>query len=230
MRKTDAIGIGVRRCIGRPAAAAALLLGLAACSSGGPTAATGNQGGGSSFAETFGSSTGAFAQAGGAAGTATFDPADCPPIDIRHGTSTLSVTTVSRDPSAVALRYQGTIGQTARECALAGQSLTIKVGVHGRIIVGPAGGPGRVDVPIRFALVQEGIEPKTIWTRFYNIPVTVGEGQNQVAFTHVEDNLTVPRPDAAALDAYVIYIGFDPLAAAQQPKPRTQPRRPQARS
>ena len=33
---------------------------------------------------------------------------------------------------------------------------------QGRIIIGPAGGPGKVDVPLRIAVVQEGVKPKTI--------------------------------------------------------------------
>ena len=49
--------------------------------------------------------------------------------------------------------------------------MTIKLGVQGRIILGPGGGPGQVDVPLRFALVEEGMQPKTIWTKFYQVPV-----------------------------------------------------------
>ena len=58
-------------------------------------------------------------------------------------------------------RYQVTIGQTARECAALGGVMTMKVGVQGRVLLGPAGGPGQVDIPLRMAVVQEGTNPKT---------------------------------------------------------------------
>ena len=45
-------------------------------------------------------------------------------------------------------RYQVSIGQTARECTPAGGVMTMKVGVQGRILLGPAGGPGQVDIPL----------------------------------------------------------------------------------
>ena len=200
--------------------------GLAGCASDDATATAGGAPTGSpSLAERFAGSAGAFAQNSQPADS--FDPADCPPVEVRHGTSTLSVTAARRDPATAELRYQGTIAQTARECRAAGPTLTIRVGVQGRIILGPAGGPGQMDVPLRFALVQEGPSPKTIWTRFYNVPVVIPDGQSHVNFTHIEEDLTVPKPSADVLSAYVIYIGFDPLAAARQPtRPARKPNAP----
>ena len=40
--------------------------------------------------------------------------------------------------------------------------MTMKVGVEGRVLLGPAGGPGQVDIPLRMAVVQEGPAPKTV--------------------------------------------------------------------
>ena len=52
------------------------------------------------------------------------------------------------------LRYQAGLSQTARECKLNGQTLTMRVGIQGRIILGPAGGPGQIELPIRLAVVK----------------------------------------------------------------------------
>ena len=77
------------------------------------------------------------------AGASTeFDPTDCPPVDIRQGAATFSVNTAATNPSAMALRYQGVVAQTARECRASRHDLTIKVGVQGRVVLGPGGGPG----------------------------------------------------------------------------------------
>jgi hypothetical protein len=148
---------------------------------------------------------------------------DCPVIDVRAGASTYSVNSAGGEPSAMGLRYQGTLGQSARECAFLGATMTVKVGVQGRIVLGPAGVPGPVEVPLRLALVHEGPEPKTVWTKFYKIPVAVQPGQNNVAFTHIEPDLTIPMPPADNLGQYVIYVGFDPLGLKQPPERKPRP-------
>ena len=108
----------------------------------------------------------------------------------------------------------------ARECAVLGATMTIKVGVEGRVILGPNGSPGEVVVPLRYAVVQEGVEPRTIMSKFYRVPVTVPPGQGNVPFTHVEEDLTFPTPSYADLQKYVIYVGFDPQMMEAKKKPR----------
>lgn len=210
---------------GRAAIGGAVVLAalVAGCSSDGTTAQSGSS---RSLSEIFSSKPASYAQAGTSAADSTeFNPTDCPPVDIRQGASTFSVNTAAKNPAESALRYQGTFAQTARSCSRSGPTMTIKLGVQGRIILGPGGGPGQIDVPLRFALVEEGVRPKTVWTKFYKVPVIVGEGQPNVSFTHIEDDLTVPMPDKNTLDAYVLYIGFDPLGAASE-KPKKAPPKP----
>ena len=100
------------------------------------------------------------AQTPGTAGITAAD-IDCPTVEIRPGTSTFAVSTAGAEPSALTMRYQASFGQTARECKLAGNVLTIRVGIEGRVVVGPAGGAGQLEIPIRYAVVQEGPDPKT---------------------------------------------------------------------
>jgi hypothetical protein len=157
-------------------------------------------------------------EASGQAGPMPSADLDCPGIDIRTGAATYSVGPPGvADVNPTTLRYQADIAKTARECSVAAGSMTIKVGVQGRIILGPTGGPGQIDVPMRLAVVQEGVEPRTIWTKFYRVPVTVPPGQTSVPFVQIEENMTFPMPKPAELDAYVIYVGFDPTADKSTP-------------
>ena len=116
--------------------------------------------------------------------------------------------------------------KTARECDVHGDMVTIRVGIQGRVVVGPAGGPGTVTVPLRYALVREGIEPKIIWTKLFVIKSRCPNTQLNIPFTHVEEEMTVPVPPPAELSAYVIYIGFDPdgLKPVEKPKPVARPK------
>jgi hypothetical protein len=106
--------------------------------------------------------------------------------------------------------------------------MTMKVGIEGRVITGPAGGPGTVDVPLRLAVVQEGVNPKTILSKFAREQVTIANAVDRVTFTHIDPEISFPMPQPAAnIDAYVVYVGFDPLGAQQEkkkPAAKTKPR------
>jgi hypothetical protein len=169
----------------------------------------------------FGSSSTANAQA---AATPLADEIECPTVDVRTGASTITVYGQG-EQNSTNVRYQATIGQMARECAVRGTSITMKVGVQGRIILGPAGGAGQLDVPIRIAMVEEGPQPKTIWTKLYQVPVQIPGTAGNVTFVHVENDLTVPRASVTDLESTIVYVGFDQNTPVEKrPRGRTQPR------
>jgi hypothetical protein len=150
---------------------------------------------------------------------------DCPFIDIRQGASTLTIPPPPPDGSneAMALKYQGIFVRAARECAVVAGQMVMKVGVQGRIIVGPAGGPGAVEVPLRIAVVSALTQgSKTVATRLIRIPVTVGNNDG-TDFTHIEEGLSFPLPSSALLASYIVYIGFDPIGAAEEDKMKQRP-------
>ena len=159
---------------------------------------------------------------------------ECPSIEVRSGAATFMIGSKpgEGEPSALDLRYQVTIIRTARECRVTAGVMTMKVGVEGRVITGPAGGPGTVDVPLRLAVVHEGINAKTILSKFTREQVTVANAVDRVTFTHIDPEISFPMPQPAALiDAYVVYVGFDPLGLqpekkkpAAKPKPRVAPK------
>jgi hypothetical protein len=158
---------------------------------------------------------------------------ECPNVEIRQGAGQLSISANPAEPTAMNQRYQLAFGELARECKVAGPMLTMKIGVRGRVILGPAGGPGEVDVPLRFAVVREGVNPTTITTKFHRLPVTIAPGDPHVAFSHVEDDITFPFPRGGEIDSYVVYIGFDPATAQEmdrKKKPAPKPARPVRRN
>ena len=98
---------------------------------------------------------------------------DCPGVDIRTGAGTLAIAAKPQEATANDLRYQLTFIELARQCVVDGTgTVRMRVGVQGRVIVGPAGAPPQVTAPIRYAVVQEGVQPKTIVTKFRRVPVT----------------------------------------------------------
>ena len=179
----------------------------------------------------FSSSSKASNDAPAAAAGPSDDDIDCPEVQVRTGAATLMIGSKPGDsePAALDVRYQGSIIRTARECHVNAGIMTMKVGIEGRIITGPAGGPGTVDVPLRVAVVQEGVNPKTIASKFGRESVVVNEAIDRVTFAHVESDITFPLPTPLGdIDRYVVYVGFDPLAL--QPEKKKPPvRKPAAK-
>jgi hypothetical protein len=129
------------------------------------------------------------------------------------------------DQSATSLRYQIGLSTTARECRLVAPGVVgIKVGLQGRAILGPQGQPGTVDVPIRYAVMYDGVPPRPIVTKLERIQVTIPADGSNVLFSHVVEGLEFPMPKPAELDQYVVYIGFDPVAAQQSDRKHAPPR------
>jgi hypothetical protein len=171
---------------------------------------------------------------GTAAGDANAAATDieCPSVDVRTGAATLMIGSKPSEgaPAALDLRYQGSITRTARECTVNGGVMTMKVGVEGRVITGPAGQPGTVEVPLRIAVVREGVTPKTIVSKLARIPVSVTSAVDRVGFSHIDSEISFPIPQPQAeIDSYVVYVGFDSMAAQPVKKPPAK-RKPAARA
>jgi hypothetical protein len=211
----------------------ALLLLLGAVSLAGCSSLTG--GGSSDEAPSFSSRVASFfsgAKPGvtqPASPTPSAPEVECPGVDIRGGASTLNITGKPGQATAGDLRYQLSFGQTARECQVQSGTMIIKVGVQGRIILGPLGGPGQVDVPVRYAVVREGPEPRTIVTKFKRIPVVVPPEQTHIPFVDIEEGLTFPMPSGTELESYVIYVGFDEIGDRNEKRPAKSTKRPAQR-
>ena len=141
----------------------------------------------------------------------------CPPISIRAGASTYAVAAPGKQAVGNDVRFQVTIGKTARECNLSGAEITARIGIQGRVIAGPAGAPPSVEIPLRIAVVQGGVTEKVIATKAYRTSVEMTE-DGSVPFSFVADDLVYPVPPGATGDNYIFYIGFDPQALGPEPK------------
>ena len=141
----------------------------------------------------------------------------CPPVSIRAGASTYAVAAPGKQPVGNDLRFQATITRTARQCTKTGDQITARIGIQGRVIAGPAGAPSSVEIPLRVAVVEGGVQEKTIATKVYRTTVAMSE-DSSIPFTLVAEDLVYPGPPGATGDSYIFYIGFDPQALKPEPK------------
>ena len=138
----------------------------------------------------------------------TEEEIDCPSVDVPPGTSAI------RNEAGGAVRSQISLGQTARECRSVGNQISIKVGVEGLALLGPAGAPGSFTVPLRI-VVKRG--ETVVATRLYRGSVTIPQNDTQASFIVIEDNIMVPKADGDL----AIEAGFDQGGRAP---PRRRPR------
>lgn len=128
----------------------------------------------------------------------------CPSLRIRAGTETLRLFKPGSDKSNDDnLRYQATITKVARECAYVGQNLEITMGARGRVITGPAGSAGNLQMPIRVAVQQGGCVRHF---QLHRQPATIGSGQTSTQFEFVDDKVVIPAPTSTNVR---MFIGFD---------------------
>ena len=138
---------------------------------------------------------------------------DCPLVKIRAGASTYGVAPPGKQPVASELNYQATITRTARDCRrVDGGQIAARIGIQGRVIAGPAGAPATVEVPVRVAVVQTGVQERVLTTKVYRTTVSMSEGGG--SFSLVGEDLLYNMPGNLTSDSYVFYVGFDPQAIA----------------
>lgn len=128
---------------------------------------------------------------------------DCPSVSIRDGGAALRVGGATGD----SLRSQISINNVARECIFSpGGGFTLKVGVDGRVLAGPAGGAGAMQATLR-TVVRRG--SAVVAQRASRVGATIPSGEGGANFTHIEDGIAVP----AGSGDVEIEVGLDGAGA-----------------
>jgi hypothetical protein len=128
----------------------------------------------------------------------------CPEIRIREGTEMERSYERGHEDDPAHVVWQASVGKTAREC-LYDQTgnLIVKVGVSGRVVAGPRGGPQTVLLPLRIAVVKH--KEAVLASELYPLSIAIPPG-NSTVFSEVRE-LQVPSPGDDR--DYIIYVGFD---------------------
>ncbi len=137
---------------------------------------------------------------------------NCPPVDVAEDGAAYRVG--GADNGSV--RYQFNIGDTARQCDPAGPGqASIKIGVKGEVVMGPAGSPGTYSVPLRIVIMSE-TDKKPVFSKTYKVEATT-DGVSDGPFEIVTEPIVVPMPTLQLADLYSISVGFQALAPVAAP-------------
>jgi hypothetical protein len=141
----------------------------------------------------------------------------CPPIEIDEGGAAARV----GGPDNASVRYQFDISQTARECApLSANQFSLKVGVSGRLLIGPAGKPGAYSAQLRVTVHDENTK-KDAFTKVYKVEASVPDA-GDAPFNLVTEPIVLAMTRTELADDYTLTVGFDngKAAAAPAAKPK----------
>lgn len=175
--------------------------GLAACSMGSILGGGSGSPSSNSLADTNAS------QAEIAAAAATALPAiaaECPPIKVRDGGQAIFSYANNKVGSPTELQFQAIIDKESRNCVVSNGLITVKMGVVGRLLLGPKGQPGDYTVPLRFAVERDDM---AVFSQNYNLPLTLTSAEQSKEFVKVVDNVAIPYVGGEKI---VIWVGFDP--------------------
>ncbi len=139
----------------------------------------------------------------------------CPEIMVLEGTAAAQAY-AGNPPSKDNLRYQSSVDDVARECSLDGERVSIKVGVAGKVLLGPAGAPGSFNVPVRVAVIRQK-DNQPLVSKLYRAVASIPSGQTYATFTIVSEPLFVPFIQDHTEDDYSIKVGIDEGAGAEKP-------------
>ncbi len=130
---------------------------------------------------------------------------NCPQVEVQDGTSAMRV---GGDANS-SVRYQFDIFETARECKVEGAQFAIKVGVAGRLLIGPAGSAGAYSAPLR-VVVRNDSTGKPVISKLYKVTADATAATNlQAPFQFVSEPLMLPYVHKWADEDYTILVGFD---------------------
>jgi hypothetical protein len=146
----------------------------------------------------------------------------CPEVIVLEGTAAQRIFAGAENSEN--LRYQFSIGDVARECFVVGDKLTIKVGIHGRILLGPAGSPGHYTLPVRIAVIGEKSQAPVL-SKIYRIDATVPAGQSAADYDYMVEPMVVPNLSDRSDDDYNIKLGVDSKGADVADKPARRRKR-----
>lgn len=149
-----------------------------------------------------------------------FDPNDvyCPNVFVPDGGAAIQAFAGAAGDNT-RLRHQIVFSRLSRECRARGDgSVSVRVGVELRAMLGPTGAPGRFEAPVTVSITYN---EKPVMTRTHRVAISIPAGTAQGEASVIENDLVVPADKAWGYDIEV-------SLGTQKAKPVARRRKPAA--
>jgi hypothetical protein len=128
---------------------------------------------------------------------------ECPPIKVRPGQETIFYYGRGKVGNPKDLNYQAVIDKQSRNCVVSNGLITVKMGMAGRLLLGPSGTQTKVDIPVRFSVERDDV---ALYSEKYQVSVAIPPPAQSAEFVKVVDNVAIPYTGGEKI---VIWVGFD---------------------
>ena len=95
---------------------------------------------------------------------------------------------------------------------------SVKIGVAGQVVIGPAGAAGTFSAPLRITVTRVGND-KPVFSQTYRAEATT-DGVRAGQFRIVTDPINLPMPTLQLADLYSITVGFEGGTGGPSPTAR----------
>lgn len=120
----------------------------------------------------------------------------------------LTVYDVGQYGDGLAILYRGELTKAARECVLQPGTAHVKVGFAGRVLLGPKGNSGTVNLPMHIYLTDK--KGKIIKNNKMTVPVTIESGKPIGYFSMIK-KIDIPLTEGKSGKDFRLFIGFDKI-------------------
>lgn len=126
----------------------------------------------------------------------------CPQISLRDGTAFYRTYARGKDGDAEQVVFQASLADTTRSCTRTDTTLTINALVQGRLVAGPQGKAGSINLPVRVTVMDGDQE---VSSEVEQYPVALADVNTPTQFIYSRA-VTVPSSVSGMAR---VFIGFD---------------------
>ncbi|MEZ5923580.1 MAG: hypothetical protein R3D57_04265 [Hyphomicrobiaceae bacterium] len=135
----------------------------------------------------------------------------CPEFVVWPNDRLLTVYADGRDGDSLAVVHRGEITQTARECTIQPGLVTVKFGFSGRVLLGPKGAPGVVNLPVNVFVTDANREKIQTEPVAVQSEITV---EKPIGYFSAVRTVSFAIPEGSRPADYKLYVAFDKGPAA----------------
>ncbi len=130
----------------------------------------------------------------------------CPKFTVRTRDGQVTIYEAGRVGDGLAVLHRGEITKTARECRLENNRVFIKYGFSGKVLLGPRGKTGNVQLPLTVMVTDAKRERVTQDAVKIDVPVALDK---PIGYFSAVREVSFTVPEGARSGEFEVQVGFD---------------------
>lgn len=130
----------------------------------------------------------------------------CPRFNVWTRDGFVTIYEQGRVGDGLAVMHRGEISKTARECHIEGNRITVKYGFSGRVLLGPKGRTGLVNLPLNVFVADAKREKVVSDAVQVKVDVAIDK---PIGYFSVVRSVSFTVPEGSRPAEYEVFVGFD---------------------